>query len=144
MTVFTFFLIKLLADFGLVVLISLVQLVIYPGFKYYNPSELNLWHHIYTRKITFIVLPLMLAQLIMSLFLLMESSFAVIHIIDFSLVILMWVSTFAVFVPLHRYISQNYQLKKSICRLIRYNWFRTIIWFGIFILNLYVYYCESI
>jgi hypothetical protein len=54
--------IRLLLDFGLVVLIWLVQLVIYPGFKFYSPSNLALWHKIYTGRIGVAVVPMMVWQ----------------------------------------------------------------------------------
>jgi len=37
-------LIRLLFDFGLLVLIWLVQLVIYPSFLYYEQDNLKRWH----------------------------------------------------------------------------------------------------
>ncbi|MEO1009857.1 MAG: hypothetical protein AAFX53_01035 [Bacteroidota bacterium] len=55
---------RLLCDFGLVVLIWSVQLIIYPSFQFYNPIELLLWHGIYVHRITYVVLPLMVGQLV--------------------------------------------------------------------------------
>ena len=52
-----------LADFGLLVLIWMVQLVVYPGFKYYQRERLLEWHARYTSRISYIVGPLMLGQL---------------------------------------------------------------------------------
>ncbi|MFT7429007.1 MAG: hypothetical protein ACI9IZ_001504, partial [Nonlabens sp.] len=37
-------LLQLLVDFGLVVLIWIVQLIIYPSFLYYGSKTLNKWH----------------------------------------------------------------------------------------------------
>ncbi|MFQ3270452.1 MAG: hypothetical protein ACI9A1_000767, partial [Lentimonas sp.] len=54
-----------LIDFGLVVLIWMVQLVVYPSFKYYPASDLLKWHRAYTASMAVVVLPLMLAQLIL-------------------------------------------------------------------------------
>ena len=59
-------LIRLLFDFGLLVLIWLVQLVIYPSFLYYEQDNLKRWHEKYTQKITYVVLPLMMGQLIIT------------------------------------------------------------------------------
>ena len=56
-------LIRLLLDFGLMVLIWIVQLVIYPGLCYYKNEDLGKWHKIYTQRIGVIVGPLMIAQL---------------------------------------------------------------------------------
>lgn len=56
-------LVRLLLDFGLVVLIWIVQLVIYPSLCYYQDKDLAKWHKIYTQRIGVIVGPLMIAQL---------------------------------------------------------------------------------
>jgi len=53
---------RLVVDFCLVVLIWLVQLIIYPSFRYMSPEQLAIWHPKYTTLITLVVGPLMLAQ----------------------------------------------------------------------------------
>jgi hypothetical protein len=131
------FLCKLLSDFGLVVLIWLVQLVIYPSFQYYKTDDLDQWHSIYTGRITIVVLPLMLSQLVLSVFLSIQSAWMLFEIIDTILVVMTWLSTFTIFVPLHQNIDQNKDLQHSIYKLINYNWIRTFIWSIIFVLNLY-------
>lgn len=127
---------KLIPDIGVLVLIWLVQLVIYPSFKYYNPTHLKRWHHSYTKRITFIVLPLMLSQLILSIALLFTTAWAITHIFDFVLVLLTWILTFAIFVPLHQNIDKKEDASLSIIKLIKYNWIRTFIWSVIAILSL--------
>lgn len=134
------FIFKLLSDFGLVVLIWLVQLVIYPSFKYFKTSDLDRWHNIYTGRITIVVLPLMLSQLVLSILILPKSSWSIFEIIDSCLVLLMWISTFAIFVPLHQNISQNKDLNNSIDKLVKYNWLRTIIWSAILVFNVYKFF----
>ena len=51
-----------LASFGLVVLIWLVQVIIYPAFADIAPQRFTRWHAGYTRALTWIVMPLMLGQ----------------------------------------------------------------------------------
>ena len=55
--------IRLLVDFGLLVLIWIIQLIIYPSFLFYRAKELITWHKMYTKAIALIVIPLMLGQL---------------------------------------------------------------------------------
>ncbi len=62
-----FDLLRLLVDMGLLILTWLVQLVIYPSFLYYDATDLKKWHSIYTGRITFVVLPLMLTQLLVAI-----------------------------------------------------------------------------
>ncbi|MFT6745260.1 MAG: hypothetical protein ACJAR8_001821, partial [Bacteroidia bacterium] len=59
---------RLIVDFGLVVLIWMVQLIVYPSFLFYKDTELITWHTKYTPRITKIVAPLMFAQLSLSVF----------------------------------------------------------------------------
>ena len=63
-------LIRLLFDIGLLVFIWLVQLIIYPSFLFYERNNLKRWHVNYTKKITYVVLPLMVGQFIIAVILL--------------------------------------------------------------------------
>ena len=57
--------ITLLVDIGLVVLIWMVQLIVYPSFTFYSKENLVNWHQKYTARIAVIVIPLMFLQLIL-------------------------------------------------------------------------------
>ncbi len=52
-----------LIDFGLVVLLWLVQRIIYPSFMQVAPERLVEWHAQYTQQMGYIVVPLMFGQL---------------------------------------------------------------------------------
>jgi hypothetical protein len=124
--------IRLLADFGLVVLIWMVQLIVYPGFTFYSEELLLKWHKTYTPRITIIVAPLMFAQMGMALYQCIFD-FSIVHLVYLILVISTWISTFIYFVPLHHNIEANRDLKSSANRLTKGNWIRTIQWTFIFI-----------
>ncbi|GAA3515686.1 hypothetical protein GCM10022393_32050 [Aquimarina addita] len=127
---------RLVFDMGLVVLIWLVQLVIYPSFSYLSKQELILWHEKYTIRIGCVVMPLMLSQLVLA-------------IIQFSrkpelyssaslvLITLVWSSTFLQFVPIHKKISNRRIDKKLLNKLVKLNWIRTSLWTIIFLWTLY-------
>ncbi len=128
---------KLVSDAGLLVLIWLVQLVIYPSFGFYSFSSLKKWHKVYTGRITLVVLPLMLSQLILSCWLVLIYNWGILHVINAVLVILTWLSTFITFVPLHQKIDlNNKNVKIYVKKLIKYNWLRTCLWSIIFLLSL--------
>lgn len=128
---------KLVSDAGLLVLIWLVQLVIYPSFGFYSFSSLKKWHKVYTGRITLVVLPLMLSQLILSCWLVLIYNWSILHVINAVLVILTWLSTFITFVPLHQKIDlNNKNVKIYVKKLIKYNWLRTCLWSIIFLLSL--------
>ena len=54
---------RLVLDVGLLVLIWMIQLIVYPSFLFYTAKELIAWHKMYTKAIALIVIPLMLGQL---------------------------------------------------------------------------------
>ena len=122
-------------DFGLVVLIFLVQLCIYPAFKYFNKEGLKIWHRIYTPNITYVVLPLMLSQLSLSgYFAFFEAS--LLNAVHFGLVALTWISTFVYFVPLHQKINAEKYNATDLHNIEKTNWLRLVLWTLIFIIGL--------
>jgi DMSO reductase anchor subunit len=126
---------RLLLDFGLVILIWLVQLVIYPSFLYYLRDDLIRWHKKYTPRITFIVLPLMLGQLMLYGSILQEGK-TFYSIGAFVLVLIAWLLTFTIFVPRHKEISGGTYSEKTLSQLVKFNWSRTFIWTLLFAWNL--------
>ena len=113
---------KLCTDVGLVVLIWMVQLVIYPSFCHFGKEGFDRWHRIYMRNITFIVLPLMLGQLLLSGYLLYDSDYQILRIVDFLLVGSMWLSTALFYKPLHeKLVAKKFDI--PICnQLTKTNW----------------------
>lgn len=129
---------RILIDGGLVVLIWIVQLVIYPGFCYYSEAEIKRWHRRYSVRISIIVLPLMVCQLALYAF------HASIHPGGVSigmllLVLVMWLITFLCAVPLHRAIEQVSDSSKQRRQLVQVNWYRTAGWTLLFMINLFTY-----
>ena len=126
---------KLCTDVGLVVLIWMVQLVIYPSFCHFESDGFDRWHRIYMRNITFIVLPLMLGQLILSGYLLYTSGFQILRVVDFLLVGSMWLSTALFYKPLHeKLVAEKFDI--PICnQLTKTNWWRVVVWSTILLLN---------
>ena len=126
---------KLLFDFGLVVLIWIVQLIVYPSFAYFDSKNLLIWHQKYTLLITIIVLPLMLGQLSMHAYSTLQQT-SLLNIILLILVLSTWLITFIWAVPLHSKIDKGIDLPSVINQLVAVNWPRTIIWSLIFLIGL--------
>ena len=59
----TLYEIQTIADTGMLVILWMVQLMIYPGFLRHEARELVAWHKKYTFRVSFIIMPLMFAQL---------------------------------------------------------------------------------
>lgn len=124
-------LVRILFDFGLVILIWIVQLMIYPSFQYYSENELLKWHEKYTVAISFIVIPLMFGQLITaSLQVIGERNLFTIG--SLILIALVWLSTFTQFVPIHNSIASGIANENLLQELVTKNWIRTILWTLIF------------
>lgn len=131
-------LLKIIVDTALCTLIWLVQIVIYPGFLYYNESDLKRWHRTYTGRITIIVMPLMLTQLSLYLFISYSqpsfNSFA-----GLGLILVVWAVTFFISVPLHAKIDNLSDTILARKKLIRTNWIRAIVWTLVFVLSIINY-----
>lgn len=128
----------LLISFGLVILIWLVQLIIYPNFQYIPDAELIKWHKIYTPRITVVVAPLMILQLALTIYLSFYL-FSTLNLLALGLIVLNWLITFIYFVPLHVKIDQDNINQTSLRRLVQLNWYRTIIWSCVFFIVLSEY-----
>jgi len=121
-------LIQLLIDFGLVVLIWMVQLIIYPSFLRYESHSLEKWHLTYTGRITVIVAPLMMAQIALAGFLVItRTSYNSLEILALGLIILNWLLTFFVFIPLHQKIDVQPADRNVQRRLVQSNWIRVVL-----------------
>ena len=98
--------ISLALDAGLLVLIWMVQLIIYPSFVYYEKENLLVWHQKYTGLITLIVIPLMLGQLGCTTYAVFDE-FQWLFALKLVLIVLVWLSTFVYFAPTHERISSG-------------------------------------
>ena len=130
--------IRLLVDFGLFVLIWIIQLIIYPSFLYYSPENLIPWHRKYTRLIGYIVGPLMILQLGIAVY---QTTLALspYHLISLGIIGIVWISTFLQFVPLHNKISKAEFTDKTLTSLVKKNWLRTFLWTLLLLLSLAYY-----
>ena len=131
-----FEILQLIIDFGLVILIWLVQLCIYPAFTFFSEKNLLKWHKAYTPRITFVVLPLMLSQLILSIYFL-NNTLNIRNLLIFSLVITTWATTFLIYVPLHQKINTGEESYKTSNKLVKLNWVRLVLWNLVFVINCY-------
>lgn len=125
-----------IVNFGLMVLIWLVQLIIYPSLAHVRTAEFGAWHNRYTMLITIIVGPQMLAQaaLAVSAFLLDPDTAGLLVLAGIALV---WLSSLLLSVPCHLALRAKGRDPAVIDRLVRTNWIRTVVWTGVFLLGLH-------
>ena len=118
---------RLLLDFGLCILIWMVQLIVYPSFLFFSDNNLFTWHKTYTKAIALIVMPLMLGQLSIVIYqvFLIQNAYTLTSIV---LVFFLWGITLLKFGPMNQQISEGNTHEKLLKKLVQNNWERTLIW----------------
>lgn len=109
-------------------IIWFVQINHYPLFLKIGKAEFLSYEKEHTRLAGRLIAPLMLIELALSVMLVLnETNQQMLAVGTLALLILIWVSTFAVQVPLHAKLTKEHN-EKFIRQLIRTNWLRTVFW----------------
>ena len=107
-----------------------VQLVSYPQFLQVAPDRFVAFHAHYTKAIAPVVAPLMIAELGLALFApwhFRKSALRWAVLFASALVVVLWLLTFAVQIPLHERLAVGWS-RPLIGELIASNWLRTALW----------------
>ena len=121
-------------DVALAMLLWLVQLVIYPAYLSIDKKQFPAWHHRYMRTISFVVIPLILAQALCIGFQCLENDSLLVRA-QVILFVIAWTTTFALSVPCHKKLQTKGWDEDLIKRLIHTNWIRTIAWTALLMLD---------
>ena len=113
-----------LALFGL---IWTVQIVHYPSFRYIDKKRYFEFQEFHMKRISYVVMPLMLIELLSGSILLMHNLDDLYFILSFVCLVIIWAWTFFVNVPIHSKLMKSYEAKQ-LDKLILSNWPRTILW----------------
>lgn len=114
-------------DSGLLTLIWIVQVVVYPALTHISPGAFKDWHDSYTRKMGYIAGPLMIAQLCSAALSVYQQA-ELRSILYLGAVAGTWGVTFAFSVPLHKALHTQGPRPLLIQKLISTNWMRTLLW----------------
>src|SRR5690606_17391402 len=98
----------------------------YPGFQFIAPDRYPAFQTFHMTRITWIVLPVMLVELVSALFLYYYLPEPV-WTINLILLLLIWCSTICIQSPLHGRLTKGFDAA-LIHELIRGNWIRTLLW----------------
>ena len=124
-------LIYLYSNLMLIGLIWIVQIVHYPSFLYVEKTKYFDFQDFHMKRISYIVVPLMLTELLSALALIPKNTNlevrGILFWISFILMAFIWIWTFFINVPLHSKLTHSFD-DKLIHALIRSNWPRTIAW----------------
>ena len=114
-------------DLGIFTLIWLVQFIIYPSFLRIDKDIFIYWHHSYTYRISYFVIPLMFSQIGLSFYhyIYEQSRLFLWHLI---FIVLSWISTFTLSVPCHNRLALNGYKREEIIYLINTNYPRALTW----------------
>lgn len=114
--------------------IWLVQVVNYPLYKYLSTENFTQYQGEHIRRITRVVAPIMIIELFTSLGLisflpleLAQQNILYPLLINFSLVVLIWLATVSYSVPIHQALKDGFD-QKHYNKLLSSNWVRTIAW----------------
>ncbi len=118
---------NLAISWGLMTLIWLVQLIIYPGFHRIPPDEFVRYHRWYALRISIVVLPLMLGELIFLTGWWFSGADGSTAYIATLAVFIVWLSTIGLQVPIHKRLQAGKSIE-LINRLVATNWIRTAAW----------------
>ena len=129
---------QIICNSYLVSLVLITQFITYPTFLSIDKKKFPVYHKKYVNKISFIVAPVMLIELL-TLILIAYFSKDFLIIKSLFLLLVIWLTTFTIMVPSHNKISRAFN-KKEINRLINYNWIRTILWSFKLLLIIFLYY----
>ena len=121
------FFLNVISAFLLTGVIWTIQIVHYPSFHYIDKMSFTNFHHFHERRISIIVMPLMLIELTTSTALYINNMSSIVFALNLLIVLLIWCSTFFVQVPIHSILSEKKD-KKLIEKLVNTNWIRTFLW----------------
>lgn len=111
-------------------LIWFVQIVHYPMFALVGSDAFARYEATHQRRTTWVVGPLMLVELVTAVLVVIEpAEHATLAWVGLWLLVLVWISTAAVQVPLHRRLERGPN-KTAVRSLVRSNWVRTVAWTG--------------
>lgn len=108
--------------------IWVVQLVVYPAFLRVGAEDFPSYHAAHMRKITWVVGPLMLAEVATLALLLLRGTPSALSIVAATALGIAWLSTALLQVPQHTLLGQEGKSAGGILRLVRGNWIRTACW----------------
>ena len=108
--------------------IWVIQIVHYPSFHFIEKELYTAFQKFHMNKISIIVIPIMLAELITGIMLFLDkSSKSPFLIISIIILVLIWLITGVFFTKAHNELIAGYQ-ELVVNQLVAMNWIRTLLW----------------
>ena len=108
--------------------IWVIQIVHYPSFHFIEKELYTAFQKFHMNKISIIVIPIMLAELITGMMLFLDKSYkSPLLIISVIILVLIWLTTGVFFTKAHNELITGYQ-QAVVNQLVVMNWIRTSLW----------------
>ena len=108
--------------------IWVIQLVHYPSFRFTDREKYVSFQIFHMRKISFIVMPVMVLEFLSGLLLVLyHSNHESLLRISFILLLIIWLVTALFFAQVHQKLSKGYD-ETLVRKLVSFNWIRTLLW----------------
>lgn len=101
------------------------QLLIYPNFLKIPATHFYQFHQFHIQKITWIVAPAMLLEVLFALLLPLQSPIAMVNLL---LLLTIWICTFLLSIRYHNLLEKFGHSPEIIKKLVSTNWTRTLLW----------------
>ncbi len=120
--------------------IWVIQIVHYPSFHFIEKELYTAFQKFHMNKISIIVMPIMLAELITGIMLFLDKSFKSPFLtISIIILVLIWLITGVFFTKAHNELIAGYQ-ELVVNQLVAMNWIRTLLWtLRLLLLTYFVY-----
>lgn len=120
--------------------IWVIQIVHYPSFHFIEKELYTAFQKFHMNKISIIVIPIMLAELITGMMLFLDKSAkSPFLIVSFVILVLIWLITGVFFSKAHNELMTGYQ-ELVVNQLVVMNWIRTLLWtLRLLLLTCFVY-----
>lgn len=122
-----FFILNLFSAFFMMGLIWIIQVVHYPTFLFLSKKKFMRFTRWHQKRISWIVAPIMLIELISSVVLCFSSLYFWFFYVNLGIVISNLLVTFIIQIPIHKKLNSKKD-RKIIKWLIKSNWIRTSLW----------------
>lgn len=121
-------------NFGILILIWLVQCIVYPSMRQWSHDRFTLVHSWYTKTITVFIVLLMPSQAALAIvdLTITDSLYSLLQLVAITI---SWLVTFLISVPIHNRLRLGYD-ETAIDRLIETNWIRTVAWSMVFLFDI--------
>ena len=117
-------------------IIWVIQLLHYPTFHFIKENDYVEFQHFHMQRISFIVVPVMIIE-ILSGFMLVYYFRSNLFILCLTILLVIWLITFAFFTKLHQSLLGGYD-KIIVDKLVQINWSRTVLWSLRLIILIYI------